>query len=108
MPDYKIYLKDILEAIEKIEESIGNLSKEEFKRNIDKVDATIMRIQVIGESIKKLPKEFKEKYKKIEWEKISETRDIISHAYFKVNLDIIWDLINNKLHKLKEQIIKLI
>ena len=108
MPNYKLCLKDILEAINKIEESLGNLSKEEFKKNIDKIDATIMRIQVIGENIKKLPREFKNKYKGIEWEKIAETRDIISHAYFKVNLDIIWDLIKNKLPKLKEEITKLI
>jgi len=107
MQSYKIYLKDILEAINKIEKSLERLSKEEFKKNVDKVDATIMRIQIIGESIKKLPGEFKGKYKEIEWEKIAKARDIISHAYFKVNLDIIWDLIKNKLPKLKEQIIKL-
>jgi uncharacterized protein with HEPN domain len=71
MPNYKIYLKEILEAINKIEESIGNLSKEEFKKNTDKVDATIMRIQIIGESIKKLPRDFKNRYKEIEWEKIA-------------------------------------
>lgn len=107
MQNYKIYLKDILEAISKIEKSLENLSKEEFKKNADKVDASIMRIQIMGESIKKLPKEFKNKCKEVEWEKIAKTRDIISHAYFKVNLDIIWDLIKNKLPKLKEQIIKL-
>lgn len=106
MQNYKVYLRDILEAINNIEKSLQGLSKEEFKKNIDKIDATIMRVQVIGESIKKLPREFRNKYKNVEWDRIAKARDIISHSYFKVNLDIIWDLIKNKLQELKEAINK--
>ena len=108
MRDYNIYLKDILEAINKIEKSIKELSKEEFIKDLDAVDAALMRIQVVGESIKKLPLEIKKKYNDIEWSKISKTRDVISHAYSKVNVNIIWDLIKNKLPKLKEQVKKII
>lgn len=104
MLDYKIYLKDILEAVDKIEKSTKELSKEEFVRNLDVMDATLMRIQVVGESIKKLPPEFKRRYKDVEWNKISKTRDVISHAYSKVNINIIWDLIKNKFPRLKEQV----
>ena len=108
MQDYNIYLKDSLEAINKIEKSIKGLSREEFTKSPDIMDATLMRIQVVGESIKKLPLEIKKKYNNIEWSKISKTRDVISHAYSKVNVNIIWDLIKNKLPKLKEQMREII
>ena len=108
MQDYNIYLKDSLEAINKIEKSIKGLSREEFTKNPDIMDATLMRIQVVGESIKKLPLEIKKKYNNIEWSKISKTRDVISHAYSKVNVNIIWDLIKNKFPKLKEQMMEII
>jgi len=108
MRDYKIYLKDILESIEKIENSLQELNKEEFIKNLNIMDATLMRIQVIGESVKKLPLDFKKKYRDVEWNKISQTRDMISHAYSKINTNIIWDLIKNKLPKLKEQIKEII
>lgn len=54
--------------------------------------------------MKCLPLELKKKYPDIEWNKIAGVRDIITHAYFKVNLDIIWDIILNQLPDLKKKI----
>lgn len=100
---YEIYIKDILLAMDKIESSLRGKSKEEFKTNIDLIDMTLMRVQIIGESINKIPLSMKKKYK-INWDKLERTRNIISHAYFNVNKDIIWDLIKTELPKLKEAI----
>jgi len=107
MLNYNIYIKDILDAIERIEKSLKRLDKKAFEKDRDIIDATFMRIQVIGESIKKLPLEFKKKHEEINWKKFEETRDIISHAYSKVNMDIIWNLIKNKLPNLKDSIKKI-
>jgi len=107
MLNYKIYIDDILNAIDKIEKSIEDLSEKVFEKKEDIWDATLMRIQVIGESIKKIPFRIKKKYPEIEWKRFSNTRDIISHAYSQVNKLIIWNLIKNKLSILKEQIQKI-
>lgn len=104
MLNYKIYLKDILDAIQRIEKSTKGLSKEQFKKKTDIWDATLMRIQIIGESIKKVPLNIKTRYKDVEWRKMSRVRDIISHAYFAVNPEIVWGIITNKLPKLKKEI----
>jgi|SRR3989344_5287029 len=104
MLNYKIYLKDILEAIERIDKSLEGMSKEDFAKDYDKKDAVFMRIQIIGESIKKIPLEIKRKYKNIRWKEFAKTRDIISHAYSKVNLNLVWDLVRNKLPILKDNI----
>jgi len=45
-----------------------------------------------------------EKYTDIEWKKIAGLRDILIHAYFGIDIEIVWDVIQNKLPELKDQI----
>jgi len=104
MLKYNLYLNQILENIEKIGCSFKGKKKEDLRKNIDLIDMTLMRIQIIGECVSKLPSEIKNKYPKIRWNRIKDSRDIISHAYANVNLNIIWDLITIELPKLKEVI----
>lgn len=108
MRDYKIYLNDILEAIKRIENSAGNVTKKVFMDDADIQDMTIRRIEMIGEAVKNLPEDLKKKYPNIEWKKIAGIRDIITHAYFKVNLEIIWDIVKNKLPNLKKEILEIL
>jgi len=58
MSEYNLYLNDILRAIELIESSIKNESVNDFESNRDLIDAISMRLQIIGESINKLPKKY--------------------------------------------------
>ncbi len=105
--DNLLFLDDILENIKLIENSTKNLSKEDFHKNRDIQDATIRRLEVIGEAVKNLSEEFKKKYSKIEWRKIAGTRDVVIHAYFGINLEIIWKVIKEDLFKLKNEIKKI-
>ena len=106
MSKYNLYLNEILRAIELIEKSIGNFTYKEFERDNNLVDATAMRLQIIGESIKKLPSKFKQN-KKVNWKDLAELRNIISHAYFKINASIVFDTSKNYLPELKQEIEKL-
>jgi len=107
MLKYKLYIKDILDSIKKIEDSLKGKNKDDFDKEDILKDATYMRIQVIGESTNKISKEIKSKYK-LNWEKIERTRNIISHAYSYINSEIIWELIKIELPKLKEVINEII
>ncbi|MBS3131807.1 DUF86 domain-containing protein [Candidatus Woesearchaeota archaeon] len=98
------YLKHILDAIADIEGSVKKLAKEKFKRNKDIKDATVRRVEIIGEAVKNISKEFKQKHPEIEWAKIAGTRDIMIHAYFSVDLDIVWEIVKKDLPELKENI----
>ena len=100
--DLKLFLEDIVEQIELIENSVR--SKNRLLKNKDIKDATVRRLEIIGEAAKNIPNSFREKYPKIEWRDIAGTRDRISHAYFDVDLNIVWDIIENNLPKLKKQI----
>ncbi len=98
------YLKHILDAIADTESSLNGLSKKQFKGNKDVRDATVRRVEIIGEAVKNISKELKDKHPEVEWKKIAGTRDKIIHAYFSVDLDIVWNITKKYLPKLKKQI----
>jgi uncharacterized protein with HEPN domain len=98
------YLKHILDAIGDIEGSVKKLSKEEFKKNKDIKDATVRRIEIIGEAVKNVSKEFKQKHPEIEWAKIAGARDVMIHAYFSVDLNIVWSIVKKDLPDLKKKV----
>ena len=103
-----IFVKHILEAITDTEESTKNLSKKEFKENKDIKDATIRRLEIIGEAVKNIPDSFKDKYPKILWKDIAGMRDIVIHSYFKVDLDAVWNVVQEDLPDLKNKIEKIL
>ena len=107
MLKYELYLNDILRAIELIEKSTKDKDIEEFKSDKELIDATAMRLQIIGESIIKLPLKLKERYGKVDWNKYLQTRNIISHSYFAVNLEILWSIVKKDISKLKRSILKI-
>ncbi len=101
---YLIFIKHILESIEKIESYAVNLTKERLIKDTRVQDAIIRRIEVIGEAAKNLPNDFKKRHPEVEWSEIIRTRDKITHHYFGVDLNIVWDIIKKDLPDLKKKV----
>ncbi|MEM2131034.1 MAG: DUF86 domain-containing protein [Candidatus Woesearchaeota archaeon] len=104
---YDIYIKDIIKSIEKIEKYINNISKEEFIKKDLIIDAVVRNLEIIGEAVKKIPNEIKEKNKNIEWKKIAGLRDVLIHEYAGIDLDIVWEIIKEKMPSFKKDILNL-
>lgn len=102
MRKYELYLEDILIAIEKIE----RYSSEDLDDNEMAFEAILRNLEIIGEATKNIPSEIKIKIKGTDWRKIAGLRDILSHAYFAVDKDIINEIILYKLPELKSAIEK--
>jgi len=102
-----LFIEDISESIRLIEKYIGNLSKENLDNNQELKDSIVRRLEIIGEAVKNIPDDFKEKYYEVPWKKIAGLRDIIIHAYFNIDLDIMWDIIKKDLPDLKKKIQKI-
>ena len=102
--DYKVYLEDILEAIGKVSRYTVGLSQEAFSGDEKTLDAVVRNLEVIGEAIKKVPGKIRSKYPEVEWKKIAGLRDILIHEYFGIDVDIIWDIVQNKLQVLEKQV----
>ncbi|MDI6840265.1 MAG: DUF86 domain-containing protein [bacterium] len=65
--------------------------------------ASTRSFEIIGEAVKNLSSDFKNKYKKFEWKRIAAMRDKIIHFYFGVNWNIVWQAIKEKLPSLKNE-----
>jgi len=105
--DMDLFIEDILNSIKNIEEFSQNLNKEKFSKDILRQSAIVRQLEIIGEAVKNIPDSFRKKYPKIPWKDIAGFRDILSHAYFGVNLDRVWNIIEIDLPKLKEEISKI-
>ncbi len=99
-----MYLEDILTAINRISEYIDNYTFIDFKRDYKTVDAVIRNFEIIGEASKNLPEEIKEKYSEVPWAEMYLLRNKVSHEYFGVDYEIIWDVATNYLPENKFQI----
>jgi len=103
MKDARIYLIHIRECLTRIKNYTQN-GQNDFMNNILIQDAVLRNLEVMGESIKQLPEEWKASQPNIEWVKIGDFRNILAHDYLRVDLDVVWTIIENYLPKLEEAI----
>jgi uncharacterized protein with HEPN domain len=89
--DFRVYVKDILEAIRRIDDYLGALTFEEFSKDDRTMDAVIRNFAVIGEAAKHVPFGVKKKYSEVSWKRMAEMRDKVIHEYFGVDLRLLWD-----------------
>ena len=95
--DHKVYLDDIQEAIDKIARYVAGCSLETFRSEERTVDAVLRNLGVIGEAVRSVPEDVRSRHPTVDCRKIAGLRDILIHEYFGVDLEIIWDIIENKL-----------
>lgn len=102
--DISLYIKDILEAMEKAERFVSGMSYENFFLD-DKTNFAVVRcIEIIGEAVKHIPEVIRGTYSEIPWRDIAGMRDKVSHFYFGVDFRKVWLVVKNDIPRLKPHI----
>ena len=105
---HELYYEDILESCRRIETYTKGLTNNQFSSNQLIIDAVIRNLEIIGEATKQLPDHEKQKYPFITWKEIAGLRNVIIHAYFGININIVWNIITAEIPKLKKNMEKIL
>jgi len=95
--DIRLYCADILDSGAAIIEFVKGLDFERFCNDRKTSSAVIREFEIIGQAVGKLPEELKQKRSDVEWQDIKDFRNLLTHEYFGVDLEIVWKIIEDDL-----------
>jgi uncharacterized protein with HEPN domain len=100
----KLRLLDILDAIDRITSYVEGMEYDGFLADRKTQDAVTRNIEIIGEAVRALPEDFRERHAEIPWGEIVAMRNVIVHQYFGILPEVVWDVVENELPALRSQI----
>jgi uncharacterized protein with HEPN domain len=100
MPRDNESLIDIQTAACRILHYARGVDRTALEANDEKVSAILYQITILGEATKRLSPELRQQHLEIPWKEIAGMRDVMVHEYDQVDLDVVWDVIQNKLPEL--------
>lgn len=98
------FLSDIREAVKRIEIYTAKMAYESFLKDIKTQDAVVRNIEIIGEAVKNISANLKNKHGETDWKNIAGMRDKIIHFYFGIKWETVWSVIKNEIADLKREI----
>ncbi len=108
MKDDLLPLRHILDAAEKVQRYASGKTSKELANDQQLYDSILMNLVVIGEEANRVSNQTKLKYPEVPWYEMIGMRNLISHDYFSVNPQIIWDTVQNSIPKLKQTLEKIL
>lgn len=102
--DESLYLADIIECCEKVLRYTKGMTYKDFVYDEVHFDAVLRNLEIIGEAVKHIPEAIRQKYPQVKWRKIAGFRDVVAHNYFGVSDEIVWDVVENIIPDLLEQV----
>lgn len=104
MRDYRLYLTDIRESIEKINAYIAGMDLTSFSQDSKTFESVLYNIQIIGEAANRIPEEIRERHPGIDRRGIIGMRNVIVHGYFSIDPETVWKTVHESIPRLRVQI----
>jgi uncharacterized protein with HEPN domain len=95
--DDDLLIGDIILSCEKIFRYTENLSFEKFSDNEMVIDAVVRNFEIIGEAAKLISEETRLSNPLVEWQLMSDFRNLLIHEYFGIDIGIVWSVVSNEL-----------
>lgn len=108
LKDYSPIIEDILNEAKDAEEFVEGMSFEEFKNDKKTKKAVIRSLEIIGEAMNYIPREYQQQHKYISWWAWIKFRNVLIHVYHAIDLDLVWDVLQNEVPPLKKQMDRLL
>jgi uncharacterized protein with HEPN domain len=102
--DEIMYLQDIAESCTKILRFTEGLTQTDLTADEKTYDAVVRNLEIIGEATKHVSEPLRRRLSEIDWRKAAGLRDMLAHAYFGIDDDILWDVVQNKVPQLAKVI----
>ena len=102
----KMRLEHILEAIDRLQNHAGSLSREELESDVLRYYGIVKNIEIIGEAARMLSEDFKSAHPEVPWLSIANMRNFLVHEYFQVDSDTVWAVIHSDIVELKVHIVR--
>lgn len=103
----RLYLTDIRGAIDRILE-YTSAGRDGFFGSSMVQDAVVRNLEILGEAVKGVTEATRRAHSEIPWKKITGTRDRVIHGYFRVDLDIVWEIVEKELPVLRDKMATLL
>ena len=108
LPNDRQALVDIVEAARRVQRYTNGITKGELEANDEKGSAVLWQLLVLGEAVKRLSPEFRERYPDVPWKDIAGMRDVLAHQYDKIRIKVVWDAVTQGIPTLLEQVVPLV
>lgn len=89
--EFRDYLRDILDMMEKVGLFIEGMDFEQFLRDDKTSFAVVRALEIIGEATKHIPMSVRRRHPRITWTKMAGMRDKLIHGYLGVDMEIVWE-----------------
>jgi uncharacterized protein with HEPN domain len=100
----KVLLGDILDAVTQIKTYTTGMTEDGFSQDRKTQDAVVRNLEIIGEASNRLSEGFRLQHPDIPWQLIRGLRNRIVHAYFGVDIQLIWEVVVDDLPPLKDRL----
>ncbi|MEK7161404.1 MAG: DUF86 domain-containing protein [Patescibacteria group bacterium] len=104
----KVLLEHVLQSADLVADYIKDATKKKLLEDVGLQDKVIRRLAIIGEAVKHLPSDFRNKHKAIPWKEIAGMRDILVHEYYNVDAPLVWRVAKFRLPSMRKYLSRVI